>query len=293
MSTAHDIDKLKRLVGQHVPELADKRFARLRDAGTDNVIYRIGEKHLLRVASRPEAIASLAYREPNAMRCLKNLPIETPQLLANGLVDTAESWPWLICTWLGGESFEASHHAPTKKDARRLALFLLDLQGQKRGFAAAPNVDNHWRGCQLSQRDTATRSAIGEAAEEFDAIALAAIWKAALEAGPCTDRDQTWIHGDLHPGNLLVRGGEVAGVIDWGLSGLGDPACDLMAGFSLFDTSERDAFWQAVGVTETVWQRARGWALSTSVIAYAHYRGTRTPIEARSRRLLDELSFNV
>lgn len=293
MSTAPDIDTLKRLIGQQLPELAGKPFSRVRAAGTDNLIFRIGESHCLRVPRGHEGIPSLAYREPAAMRNLKDLPLQTPQLVDHGLTDTPQGWPWLVCTWLAGDSAETGGHALTEMDARRLALFLLDLQGQKRDFAAEPNIDNHWRGCPLSHRDSPTRSAIGEVAEDFDVIALAAIWNAALEAPPCPERDRTWIHGDLHAGNLLVREGELSGVIDWGLSGLGDPACDLMAGFTLFEGAVQEVFWQASGITETVWRRARGWALSTGVIAYAHYRGTKTPIEKRSRKLLEELSFSV
>ena len=293
MSTPPDIDTLKRLVGQSVPDLAAQPFTRVRNAGTDNLIYKIGDAHALRVARRHEAIPSLAYREPVAMRSLKDLPLETPELVANGLTDTAESWPWLVCSWLEGESAEAVGHTFTETDARRLALFLLDLQGQKRDFAAEPNIDNHWRGCPLVQRDAPTRGAIADVADDFDAIALAAIWKVALEAPPCLERDRTWIHGDLHAGNLLVKDEALSGVLDWGLSGLGDPASDLMAGFTLFEGAAQDAFWKASGISETVWRRARGWALSTSVIAYAFHRGTKTPIEKRSRKLLEDFSFCV
>ena len=293
MSTPPDIDTLKRIIGEAVPDLAGKTYSRIRSGGTDNSIYRIGEGHSLRVARRHEAIPSLAYREPVAMRTLKDLPLETPKLVANGLTDAPEGWPWLVCSWLNGENAETSDHQLTEQDARYLALFLLDLQGQRRDFAAEPNIDNHWRGCSLIQRDEPTRGAIADVAEDFDAIALAAIWKAALDTASCLDQDRTWIHGDLHAANLLVRDGALSGIIDWGLSGLGDPACDYMAGFTLFEGGAQDAFWKASGISESVWRRARGWALSTSVIAYAFYRGTKTPIEKRSRKLLDDLSYSV
>jgi len=293
VSTPPDIDTLKRIVGESVPALADKAYSRIRSGGTDNSIYRVGDGHALRVARRHEAIPSLAYREPVAMRSLKDLPLETPKLVANGLTDAPEEWPWLVCSWLHGESAEASGHQLTETDARRLALFLLDLQGQRRDFAAEPNIDNHWRGCALARRDEPTRGAITDVAEDFDAIGLAAIWKAALDTPPCPEQDRTWIHGDLHAANLLIKDGALSGVIDWGLSGLGDPASDYMAGFTLFEGAAQDAFWKASGITESVWRRARGWALSTSVIAYAFYRGTKTPIEKRSRKLLDDLSFSV
>ena len=290
MSTAPGISTLKELVGQSVPDLAGKPFSKVDAAGTDNVIYRVGERHALRVAREHGGIPSLAYREPVAMRSLHDLPLETPELVAHGLMNEPDGWPWLICTWLKGNSLESLEYRPTQSDASRLALFLLELQGQKRDFAAAPNHDNHWRGIDLVRRDQLTRMAISDTAEDFDAIALLAIWQAALDAPACRDEDRTWIHGDLHPGNLLVGSKGISSVIDWGLSGLGDPACDMMAGFTVFDEPVRDVFWQATGITDAVWKRARGWALSTAVIAYAFHNGTRTPIVERTRRLLDEFS---
>jgi len=35
------------------------------------------------------------------------------------------------------------------------------------------------------------------------------------------------LHGDFHPGNVLVANGSVAGVIDWPNAGLGEPAADV------------------------------------------------------------------
>jgi aminoglycoside phosphotransferase (APT) family kinase protein len=35
------------------------------------------------------------------------------------------------------------------------------------------------------------------------------------------------LHGDFHPGNVLVANGSVTGVIDWSNAGLGDPAADV------------------------------------------------------------------
>ena len=41
-----------------------------------------------------------------------------------------------------------------------------------------------------------------------------------------------WLHGDLMPGNLLMEGGALTGIIDWGASGIGDPALDLLAAWT-------------------------------------------------------------
>ena len=47
------------------------------------------------------------------------------------------------------------------------------------------------------------------------------------------DRDPVWFHGDVAVGNLLVRDGRLAAVLDFGSSGVGDPACDLVIAWTL------------------------------------------------------------
>ena len=59
------------------------------------------------------------------------------------------------------------------------------------------------------------------------------------------------VHGDLHIRHVLVADGRTAprasGVIDWGDTGLGDPAMDLAIGFMAFAGPVRQAFLDAYG----------------------------------------------
>jgi hypothetical protein len=50
-----------------------------------------------------------------------------------------------------------------------------------------------------------------------------------------------WLHGDLHPANVLTADGTICGVIDFGDLFAGDPACDLAAAWILLpdDTAGR------------------------------------------------------
>ena len=80
--------------------------------------------------------------------------------------------------------------------------------------------------------------------------------------GEPADRAPIWLHGDLHPANVVVRDGTLAGVIDFGELCAGDPATDLSAAWILLpaDAASRffDAYEQADEATVT---RARGWAV--------------------------------
>lgn len=78
------------------------------------------------------------------------------------------------------------------------------------------------------------------------------------------------MHGDLHPANLLVERGELTAVIDFGLLGVGDPACDLMIAWTYLSDDSRDAFRNALAVDDAMWSRGRGWALQFGLRAAAY-----------------------
>jgi aminoglycoside phosphotransferase (APT) family kinase protein len=99
----------------------------------------------------------------------------------------------------------------------------------------------------------------GEARSALRTPEEARVWEAALASewsGP-----PKWFHGDLAPGNILIEHGRLSAVIDWGQSGVGDPACDLAIAWTFFDAIERRVFAVEAGLDEGAWARARGWAL--------------------------------
>jgi aminoglycoside phosphotransferase (APT) family kinase protein len=77
------------------------------------------------------------------------------------------------------------------------------------------------------------------------------------------------MHGDLHPANLLVSSGELTGIIDFGLLGVGDPACDLMVAWTYLSADARQVFRDALNVDDLRWARGRGWALHLGLMAAA------------------------
>jgi aminoglycoside phosphotransferase (APT) family kinase protein len=61
-----------------------------------------------------------------------------------------------------------------------------------------------------------------------------AIWHDAL-AAPGWAGPPLWLHGDLHPANVLTENGNLCGVVDFGDLCAGDPAGDLAACWILLD----------------------------------------------------------
>ncbi|NEE39649.1 phosphotransferase, partial [Streptomyces sp. SID7982] len=128
-------------------------------------------------------------------------------------------------------------------------------------------------------RDPATRKALETVAGVVDAEAVAAAWKESLAAPPSTPTP-VWVHGDLQPGNVLVADGRLTAVIDFGCTGLADPAVDLIAAWYLLTAGARQTFRTALAADEATWARGRGWALSIALLELAHYREA-NPVMAR------------
>jgi aminoglycoside phosphotransferase (APT) family kinase protein len=95
-----------------------------------------------------------------------------------------------------------------------------------------------------------------------------------------------WVHGDIAPGNLLIQDGRLCGVIDFGMLGVGDPACDLTMAWTFFDAESRVVFLTAMECDEGTCNRARGWALWKALITYDWSEKDSTAA-ADAKRILD------
>ena len=108
-------------------------------------------------------------------------------------------------------------------------------------------------------------------------------------AVPAWNRRPVWVHGDLQSGNLLAVAGRIRAVIDFGGLGVGDPACDMMVAWNLFDADARAVYRAHVDVDEPTWARGRGWALSVALIALPYYRDSNPSFAAMVRRTIEQV----
>ncbi len=102
--------------------------------------------------------------------------------------------------------------------------------------------------------------------DEIDGGAAAEVWEAALEAtwhGP-----PVWVHGDVAASNLLVADGLLVGVVDFGCSAVGDPACDVAIAWTFLVGESRAAFRGRLALDDLTWARGRGWALWKALITH-------------------------
>jgi len=265
-----DAPLVRQLIDTQFPEWRDLPVTPLRSAGTDNAIYRLGADLVVRLPRRPGAQTQVEKEYRWLPKLAPALPLEVPTPIVLGRPAEGYPYHWCVCRWLLGETAVQAPIGDPARAALDLAHFIGALRRVDADGAPAPGPHNSGRGEPLARRDAATRDAIAQLEGRIDTRAAAAAWAWALQA-PAWDRPPTWVHGDLLPTNLLIRDGRLSAVIDFGCLGAGDPACDLMAAWTVLPPEARRAFRTALAAEDAMWRRGMGWALSFGVIALPYY----------------------
>ncbi|MFC8513496.1 aminoglycoside phosphotransferase family protein [Streptomyces sp. NPDC057257] len=282
-----DEDLVRRLVAGRFPRWAELPVRRFPSGGTVNAMFRLGEDMVVRLPLVAGGASDVALEREWLPRLAPLLPTDVPEVLAAGEPAAGFPWPWSVYRWLAGRNPEAGALAEPLQLAQDLAEFVRAMRGV--GLPGAPRA---YRGGPLVELDAETRAAIeelrGVPEEGVDCDAVAAVWEDALRA-PGWDGDPVWLHADLMPGNLLVEGGRLTAVIDFGCMGVGDPACDLFPAWNLLPADARAVFREALGVDEAMWRRGRGRTLSQAVIALPYYRKTNRAMADNARFVIREV----
>jgi aminoglycoside phosphotransferase (APT) family kinase protein len=285
-----EIDKAlaSRLVVEQYPQWAHLPLEPVLSAGTDNAIYRLGHRMAVRLPRRADAAKQVEKESLWLPRLASHLPLAVPVPLGLGLPVPDYPFHWSVCRWLAGENAVIGAIADLQDAAVTLAQFVGSLHDIDPSDGPPPGPHNFYRGAYLTSRDVQTRSAIENLHGIIDTYALTRVWDAALRIEPWC-KPPVWIHGDLHAGNLLVENGRLAAVIDFGGLGVGDPACDLMVGWTLLSSEARSRFRSALAVDAATWARGRAWALSVAIVALPYYLHTNPVLVSISRRAIREV----
>lgn len=278
-----DARLVRRLLAAQFPEWEELPLEPVHSAGTVHAIYRLGQEMSVRLPRVARGVGDVERDHRWLPTLAPRLPLDVAVPLARGEPADGYPWPWSVCRWVKGQSADVARPADMAASARALAQFLgalrrIDPTGGSPG----------WRSGPLAGRDGDVRASIAALRGTLDTAALSAAWEAALEAPPWGGPPM-WSHGDLLPGNLVVRRGRLSGVIDFGCAGVGDPACDAMAAWTFFSGPSREVFRAALSPDEATWARGRGWALSLAVIALPYYERRSPAFAGLARHIIDEV----
>lgn len=291
-----DVSLVRRLLVAQFPEWADLSITPVEFDGWDNTTFRLGEYMAVRLPSHAAYEPQVEKEHEWLPRLAPFLPLPVPVPLAIGVPSADFPLQWSVRRWIEGEIPVVAHIDDQIEFAKALADFLVALYriDPHDGPPAGPH--SFWRGGPLSIYDSQTREAIEVLHDMIDVIACTKVWEAALAA--TWSGTPVWVHGDVAATNLLVRDGRLSGVIDFGCSAIGDPACDLViswtsgghtAGQPFLSAESRDVFRSELGLDRATWARGRGWALWKALIVLAGARDTDYEVAASAVRVIDEV----
>ncbi len=274
-----------RLLKNQCPHWSEMPLKVIKSSGTDNALFHLGEEYVIRLP-RIDWAAESINREyewaPRIARCLKT-PVSTP--LFKGTPDRSYPWCWTIHKWNPGHNPGFENENEYTLLAMDLAQFLNDLHGIKLANGPASR-----RGISLKKVDAETRKSIAALEGEIDTQSITSLWDE-LSHTPSWNNDPVWVHGDFLPGNILVQDNRLSAVIDFSDVGIGDPACDLIIAWSLFNMRSRVVFREALkDIDDNTWKRGRGWALSIALIMLPYYKNTNPVLAALARRMLKNVT---
>jgi aminoglycoside phosphotransferase (APT) family kinase protein len=280
---------VRALVAEQFPQWADLPVRPVEPGGWDNRTFHLGEDLLARLPSAAHYAEQAAKEQAWLPRLALHLPLPIPTPVAAGGPGQGFPWTWSVYRWIPGESAKAAPPGDPVRLARDLAAFLAALHRIDPAEGPPPGPHNFFRGGPVATYDGQTRKALDTLRSRIDAAAAARVWDAALAAewrGP-----PVWVHGDVSPGNLLLRDGRLAAVIDFGCCGTGDPACDLAIAWTTFSGDSREGFRAALPLDDACWARARGWALWKALILAAGFSGDHPDVPGAWRVIDDVLAW--
>ena len=263
-------DLVRRLLAAQQADLAHLPIEVMAN-GWDNVMCRIGDELVARLPRREMAVRFLVNEQRWLPVLEPRLPLPVPAPVRAGQPGLGYPWPWSIVPFLPGQVASQNPPADLRDAAVSLGRFLGALH-----TPAAPDAPAHAsRGVPLADRSATVTQNLSAVGGLVDAKAAMRAWEAAV-AAPRWDRSPVWVHGDLHPANILVHHGRISGVIDFGDITSGDPATDLSVAWMLLPPECHGAFrdaYRAGGACagdDGIWARARGWALALALVFLAH-----------------------
>jgi aminoglycoside phosphotransferase (APT) family kinase protein len=277
----------RRLVGGQFPQWADLPIAPVEPNGHDNRTFRLGRDLTVRLPSGDWYALQVDKEQRWLPLLAPRLPLPIPTPVAMGAPAEGYPYAWSVYRWLDGETASEETIGDLTGFATTLATFLLALQRIDATDGPTPGPHNFHRGGPLATyADEAIRS-IDALGAEIPGDAVRRVWDDAMATS--WERDPVWVHGDVATGNLLVRDGRLAAVIDFGTSGVGDPACDVVIAWTLLSGPSRDAFRTTLGVDPGTWSRGRGWALWKALITLVAHLERDPDAAAVPRRVIERV----
>ncbi|MGW9416929.1 aminoglycoside phosphotransferase family protein [Cellulosimicrobium funkei] len=252
--TAITADLVREALTEQHPDLAGLPLREVA-GGWGNQMWRLGDDLAVRV-QRMDPTPELQLKERRWLPVLApRLPLPVPTPVRHGEPSARLPRHWTVMTWVPGEPLDHGTITRGEHAADALAGFLRALHVA--APADAPSSTD--RGAHPRDVTDGFEGFLRAVAPD-DSAAVRSVWADAV-AAPAWEGPPVWVHGDLHPANVVVADGTLAGVVDFGDLFAGDPAWDLAAAWVLLPAGLAARFFDAYApADDATVRRARGLA---------------------------------
>jgi aminoglycoside phosphotransferase (APT) family kinase protein len=276
------------LIDAQFPQWRGLHVRRVASSGTDNAIFRLGDRLAARfplLGADPAATRRELESEAAAGRELAvatRFPV--PALVGLGEPGSGYPLPWSVQTWLPGRTGDEDDPSGQVTFASDLAEFIVAVRAigtRGRTFTG------RGRGGDLKNHDDWMHTCLRESAGLLDVRRLTRMWAAFRELP--REAPNVMSHRDLTPGNVLITSGHLAGVLDLGSYGAADPALDLVSAWNLLEVGPRQVLRTALRCTDLEWERSKAWAFQQAMGLVWYYVDSNPVMSRLGRTTLDRI----
>lgn len=276
------------LIQEQFPQWSGKAVRLLPSTGTVNAIFRIGNdlsaRFPLRLADAAETLAVLEQEARASAELAQVSRFPVPEPVALGKPGAGYPMPWSVQTWLPGTVASDADLSGSNAFAEDLADFIAALRGAE---TRGRHFDGEGRGGVLAHHDDWMATCFEESEGLLDVPRLRLLWSRFREL-PRTGAD-VMSHRDLIPGNVLVAGGRLSGVLDTGGFGPSDPALDLVSAWHLLQPGPRQVLRRVLQCDDLEWERGKAWAFQQAMGLVWYYAESNPAMSAMGRLTLDRI----
>jgi len=250
------------LLKRQLPDLRFRAAQLLPSSGQFNHVLAIDDAWIFRFPKSAPAAADLAHELELLPRLQGKLPLPIPQPRFSA-VDDAGAVLFMGYAMLPGGPLLRERYAELRADALAVDRIARDLAGFLLALHAIPPAD-----IGLDEQGEDARAAWAQYERDFRQQLfphMRADARRAVERdfAAALHDDDLWryapclTHGDFGTGNILIQAGHVSGIIDFGFSGIGDPAQDLGALIASYGDDFAERICHYYPALRGHWPRAR------------------------------------